>query len=379
MSIFCSRDLLAEDASVMDNVGNIEISRQGNFYIGGQEFKEGEETVLIDAMYVEFQVPAKVRHPYPIIFIHGGASTGAGFWSTPDGREGWATIFLRQGYSVYVVDLPTNGRSPFYEPADGHQIPPVHVDTLQQRITRPADYLLWPQARFANRFPGTGRPGDPAYQQLKARAQSSVETPDQTGEKGLAIRIRQDTIARNAIVALLDRVGPSILVTHSRSGALGWPVADARPSMVKGIVAVEPNGPPFYNVGAQPPEVPARPAGISYLPLNFFPPVRQPSEFGQLVKVPAQGAGFEGCWMPSNTHKLINLSKIPVVLIVGQASYHAAYDHCTARFLAEAGVSVSFVRLEENGITGNGHLMPIETNNGEIADLIMQWISKNAK
>ena len=45
-------------------------------------------------------------------------------------------------------------------------------------------------------------------------------------------------------MALLDKIGPAILLTHSQSGAFGWPVADARPDLVKAIVAVEPNGPP---------------------------------------------------------------------------------------------------------------------------------------
>ena len=38
-----------------------------------------------------------------------------------------------------------------------------------------------------------------------------------------------------------------MLLTHSQSGPHGWDVADARPELVKAIVAVEPNGPPFYN------------------------------------------------------------------------------------------------------------------------------------
>ena len=36
-------------------------------------------------MYVEYQVPAKVKHPYPIVLIHGGGGSGSGL----DGHAGW--------------------------------------------------------------------------------------------------------------------------------------------------------------------------------------------------------------------------------------------------------------------------------------------------
>jgi pimeloyl-ACP methyl ester carboxylesterase len=58
----------------------------------------------------------------------------------------------------------------------------------------------------------------------------------------------QQVLNRDAIIALLTKIGPAILLTHSQAGAFGWPVADARPDLVKAIVAVEPSGPPFYDV-----------------------------------------------------------------------------------------------------------------------------------
>ena len=55
---------------------------------------------------------------------------------------------------------------------------------------------------------------------------------------------KQQPIVRDALIALVDKIGPSILMTHSQGGAFGWPVADARPDKVKAILAIEPNGPP---------------------------------------------------------------------------------------------------------------------------------------
>src|SRR5664279_4341782 len=49
-------------------------------------------------MYVERWIPTQVRHPYPVVLIHGGFGQGSDWFSTPDGRRGWATLFLEQGY-----------------------------------------------------------------------------------------------------------------------------------------------------------------------------------------------------------------------------------------------------------------------------------------
>jgi pimeloyl-ACP methyl ester carboxylesterase len=46
-------------------------------------------------------------------------------------------------------------------------------------------------------------------------------------------------IISGALVALLDKIGPAIVVTHSQSGLFGW-LAGARSPNVKGIVSYEP-------------------------------------------------------------------------------------------------------------------------------------------
>ena len=46
-------------------------------------------------------------------------------------------------------------------------------------------------------------------------------------------------IISGALVALLDKIGPAIVVTHSQSGLFGW-LAGARSPNVKGIIAYEP-------------------------------------------------------------------------------------------------------------------------------------------
>src|SRR5712692_11926673 len=37
-------------------------------------------------MYVEHWIPAQVKHPYPVVLIHGGYGQGSDWFNTPDGR-----------------------------------------------------------------------------------------------------------------------------------------------------------------------------------------------------------------------------------------------------------------------------------------------------
>ncbi|MBI2867749.1 MAG: alpha/beta fold hydrolase [Chloroflexi bacterium] len=62
-------------------------------------------------MYVDYQLADHKRFPYPVVLVHGGQHSGLGFFTTPDGREGWATLFPSMGFDTYVVDLPGQGRS----------------------------------------------------------------------------------------------------------------------------------------------------------------------------------------------------------------------------------------------------------------------------
>ena len=67
--------------------------------------------------------------------------------------------------------------------------------------------------------------------------------------------------------------------------------------------------------------------------------------------------------------KLPNL-KMPILVVMGQASYHAPYDHCTVKYLQQAGANPTFMRLADQGIKGNSHVMMNEKNNKEIAAAI---------
>jgi pimeloyl-ACP methyl ester carboxylesterase len=191
----------------------------------------------------------------------------------------------------------------------------------------------------------------------------------------------QQALNRDATVALLDRIGPAVVLIHSQSGAYVWPIADKRPNLVKAIVAVEPNGPPAHDVelkGAPDWFTDAertKPAGLADVPLTYDPPVTEASPLQFAREDKPEKPNFVRCWAQQEpARKLVNLQNTPILIVTSEASYHASYDHCTVRYLAQAGVKTTFIRLPDVGIHGNGHMMMLEKNSDQIADVIERWL-----
>jgi pimeloyl-ACP methyl ester carboxylesterase len=347
------------------------IARQGYLFVGGKYSTVNGQQVMSGQMYAEFQIPSRQTHPYPIVMVHGGGQTGTNFTGTPDGREGWAQFFLREGYAVYVVDQPGRARAAYQADLYG---PPTRLDLerVQQRFTVPERFNLWPQARLHTQWPGAGAPGDPVFDQFYASQVTAIQ--DFT---------LQQTLNRDALLALLEKTGPAILLTHSQSGTFGWPVADARPDRVKALLSIEPSGPPFFDIetiGA--PEwfrdaAKTRPWAVTAVPLTYSPPAASASDLTIVQQEKPDGPNLARCWMQkAPARQLPSLQKVPHLILTAEASYHAAYDHCTVKFLEQAGVHATWIKLGDAGIHGNGHMVMIEKNNQEIAAAIARWLAK---
>jgi pimeloyl-ACP methyl ester carboxylesterase len=322
-------------------------------------------------MYVEFQVPQQLSHPYPVVMIHGGSQTGTNFTGTPDGREGWAQYFLRRGYAVYVVDQVARGRAAQWSQAHG-TVSAANLLRLEQRFVAPERFKLWPQAQLHTQWPGEGKPGDAAFDQFYASQFPS-----------LTDFAAQQVLNRDASAALLDRIGPAVLLVHSQSGAFAWPIAGARPSLVKAILAVEPNGPPAHDVdfkGA--PEwfadsAHVKPFGLGEVPLAYDPPVSAAAPLAFVREDRPASADLVRCWAQQEpARRLVGFQNIPILIVTSEASYHASYDHCTVRYLAQAGVKSTFLRLADSGIHGNGHMMMLEKNSDAIAKAMADWLDQ---
>jgi hypothetical protein len=70
----------------------------------------------------------------------------------------------------------------------------------------------------------------------------------------------------------------------------------------------------------------------------------------------------------------VHLKHIPVLAISANGTYHRVFDACVPKWLRQAGVDAEFVRLEEAGISGNGHMMMLEKNSDDIIAFVHQWL-----
>ena len=75
----------------------LSIARQGYLFTGGKYSNDNNRRAMSGQLYVEFQIPSRQTHRWPIVMIHGGGQTGTNFTGMPDGREGWSQFFLRRG------------------------------------------------------------------------------------------------------------------------------------------------------------------------------------------------------------------------------------------------------------------------------------------
>ena len=341
--------------------------RRESFFVGGVYVGEGLKRVMQGQMYVEALLPERVLHPHPLVLLHGNGQTAVNWLTTPDGRPGWTEWFSTRGWEVYVVDAPARGRSARQPDASGAlNIAPV--SWVERTLTAPEAFNTWPGAHLHTQWPGgphKGRAGDAVFDQFYA---SQVATPP---------RQENETLMRAAGVALLERVGPAILIAHSQGAVFAWSIADARRDLVEGIVALEPTGPPYKDPVARPGNE-DRLYGLTSIPLTYDPPVTPASPITFEQQTAPDGLGLAACWLQrGEPRQLANLAGLSVLVVTGEASYHAAYDHCTVRYLREAGVDVEHVSLSSVGIHGNGHMLMMEKNSEAIAAFLDAWMTKH--
>jgi pimeloyl-ACP methyl ester carboxylesterase len=332
-------------------------SRRGFFWVGVNAVASPFGTVAKGQMYVEWESPKDRRHPWPLVLVHGGGGQGTDWLGTPDGRPGWAHYLVREGYEVYVVDRPGHGRSPYHPDVLGPMSPPMPYEVVTDMFTAPARAAQpYPGAPLHTQWPGSGLEGDPARDQFAASSgPMQVE----------AAEAQRD--AQAAGVELLERIGPAVLMTHSAGGPTGWLVADARPELVKAIVAIEPLGPPFRNAGAL-----SVPWGVTAASLTFDPPAADPADLA-VVEHPGPPPHK---LQAEPARQLTNLHGIPIVLVTAEASFANQSDPAVVAFLRQAGCTVDHLRLADHGIHGNGHLVVMERNNREALQPILDWLEK---
>jgi pimeloyl-ACP methyl ester carboxylesterase len=350
------------------------LGREAFFYVGGEYTGPAGKEVMHGAMYVEVMVPKQIRQKYPIVFFHGNGQSGTVWRQTPDGRPGWAYYLINQGYVVYMVDYPARGRSPYVPDVDGKLGLRTAME-LEQIWTAPVPsggefprkklYTQWPSDS-----PKKGQMGDPVFDNfIKGQVQFIP------GQAELAVP---------AGVALLDEIGsPVILITHSQGGGIGFNVADQRPKLVAGMVAIEPGGPQIGIADTAKVAYTGKIGnawGVTNMPMHYDPPVNSPEDLKTFLEEKSERPDEVPCYMQKEpVHKLVGMQNIRILSISAEGTYHRVFDACIPKWFNQAGVKDEFVRLEDVGIHGNMHEMFLDRNSDEVIKFIDDWLRKNVK
>lgn len=311
-------------------------SRRGSFWVTGQRVVREGKSYQKGPMYVAWEAPENITQPYPVVLVHGGTLQGTEWLDTPDGRPGWAQRFVEAGYVVFRVDRPGHGRSPYHSEIMGEMGPAFSYERAREvYFPEGGGETQWPfavddEAAFDSFIAAYGpMPADLAASQ---------------------------TLDVDRLASLLDRIGKSIIVTHSASGPDGWLIADRRPNLVAGIIAVEPMGPAFGDT----PGIGSLEWGLTAAPITFDPPLATAAQVRAADPL---------------TLKIPGLKGVPVALLTGETSIFASFATSIVPFLRTAGARVDHLDLPALGIYGNGHGLIYERNSDEAFEVVSQWLS----
>jgi pimeloyl-ACP methyl ester carboxylesterase len=321
----------AAGGTVITAPGTFDPIRQGAYNPAGPD--STGQTLHGDHAYVFYQVPANARK-LPLVFWHGHGQSGKTWETTPDGREGFQTIFLRRRFPVYVIDQPRRGRAA--------------RSTQSMNVAAAPDEQLWfgifRLGVWPDFYPNVSFSREP-----DALNQFFRQMVPNTGPYDSQVNV-------DAVSSLFEKIGPAVLVTHSQSGALGWRTAAKAPN-VRAIVSFEPGGDFIFPEG----EAPAVPFGNK----NFTPPTVPLSEFQQLTKIPI--VIFYGDNIPNQPSTNPGQEQWRVFLQVARLWRDAVNRH---------GGDVTVVHLPEIGIRGNTHFLMSDLNNVQIADQLSQFLAQ---
>lgn len=312
----------------------LKIAEQGSFSVGGTVLTDSlGHTYHGDHAYVFYQKPVDTRE-YPLVFAHGVGQFSKTWETTPDGREGFQNIFLRRGFSTYLVDQPRRGNA-------GRGTEAVTITPAFDEETWFSRFRvgIWPDYFEGVQFSRDKEALDQYFRQM---------TPN--------IGSVDFEVYSDAYAALFDKIGPAVFVTHSQGGPVGW-FTLRKTKNIRAIVSYEPGG-----------QVP-------------FPEGLLPEE-GRHVTLSNTHEGIE---VPMEV--FMEYTQIPILIYYGdnlpETDERPELYEWTRRLhlmrkwaalLNENGGDATVVHLPEIGLYGNTHFPFSDLNNVEVADHLSKWL-----
>lgn len=270
------------------------------------------EQRYVENALVTSSKPAQTTQDVSVIMVPGHNLSTYIYSETPDGRDGWATMFVDEGYEVHLINDPT------FDFSRDPNVPKDGQPAQDPNAFKPWDSDIWSRWGFG---PREGTP----YDDARFPTDDFDVFEDNYPWVGTTKRNFQ-----SSIVALLEDVGPAILIAHSAGGPQAVNAAMERPDLVAAIVLVEPTGPPTA--------------------ANF------PTLEGKAM------LGVYGDYIASRR----------------QQGRKDATTAAAELFTQNGGHGEILDLVEDYGIRGNSHLMMQGNNNDDIAEMMIDWLDQHA-
>lgn len=310
------------------------VARQGSFTIGGtvvsneQGFKRHA-----DHGYVFFQQPTH-PHRLPVVLLHGIYQSTSTWESTPDGREGFQSMFLRAGYTTYNMTHPRRGNA-------GRA---AVAGEVRMAFGEESWFTKWRIGRYPSYFENVQFPRD---------AESLNQFFRQITPDTVPLDFEVNT---GAIAALFEKIGDAVLVAHSQGVMHAWKTIP-KSTHIKAMVGLEGGG--FFSFPADTDlrdiEVEE---GVEYLRVSD-------EVFQSFTRLPI--LLIYGDNIPVMPCDVPELDIWRVRLQLAQRWADVVNQH---------GGHVTVLHLPSLGIRGNTHFMMQDLNNDQIAQIIFEWLEK---
>lgn len=351
-----------------DSADVLKIAKQGMFSSGGiitsaiagdydpsQSWKDSSRagnTSHVDHANVFYQIPAD-DNGNPIVYLHGYRQSRMCWMMTPDGREGFSDLFLKNGHSAFLVDQPRRGEAGLTTEISEDTDLDMWYGDLRKK-DEDGEYYYDEEAEH----PETAQkyqPGDQAWytyyrigETLNKRNPKS-QFPEE--EEALNQFLRQATpntgnydkvVISKAMGEVMSDVknmtgNKAVFMAHGEGCSVAW---DLSVENLSAIVAIEP---------------------ISV-------PSTSSVQYQKLLEANIPIVIYYGDYIDDGDSELASTlywQEVHETVTAFAEQYQADGGDCTV------------VDLPEEGIMGNSHFMFQEENNQEIADLIEKWLGKH--
>ncbi len=270
-----------------------------------------------EQMYVQYIKQAAPKAKYPLLMWHGGGLTGVTWETKPDGLPGWQQFFLKAGHDVYVSDAVERGR------ASWSRYPEIFKSEPFFRTKKDA----WKLFRIG---PTDSYKTDPALRVKYDNTQFDVRAFDQFAKQSVPRWSTNDAPIQAAYDQLVQKVCPCVILVHSQGGNFAFTAALRAPDKIKAIVAIEPSGAPDP----------------------------QKTDLSALKSIPHLFVWGDHLEKNSFWNS-----------VSGQMRN---YNQAVAK---QGGVS-EWVFLPQLGMNGNSHMLMMDRNSDQVAELIQSWMGK---